>query len=107
MYLRLYLEDMGHKVTSASSMQAALELAPRSDCEVAIVDIGLPDGDGWEFLHRARFKGEVYAIAMSGFGTSADRSKSQALGFRHHLLKPFDPDELDRILAGVARQKAA
>jgi len=64
----------------------------------------LPDGDGWEFMRRAHLSEDVYA--MSGFGMSADRSKSEALGFRHHLLKPFDPDDLDRILDEAAEERS-
>lgn len=105
-YLRIYLEQMGHHVASATSMKAALDLVPKDDYDVAIVDIGLPDGDGWEFMRQAHLGDDVYAIAMSGFGMNADRKKSEALGFRHHLLKPFDPAELDRILAEVAEQKS-
>lgn len=105
-YLRIYLEQMEHSVELATTMTEALELAEKSDCDVAIVDIGLPDGDGWEFMRRAELPKGVYAIAMSGFGLGRDRGKSQAAGFRHHLLKPFDPDDLDRMLDEAAREKA-
>ena len=106
-YLTLYLEQLGHTVLSARSMSEALALAPSANCHVLISDIGLPDGDGWELLARASFPASVYAIAMSGFGTSSDRVKSKAAGYRHHILKPFNPDELDAILEQAARESGA
>lgn len=104
--LRIYLEESGHAVTTVESMQAALAVVPERDFEVALIDIGLPDGTGWELLRQAGFSEHVFAIAMSGFGMNADRQRSEDAGFRYHLLKPFDPDELDRLLAEAAREKA-
>jgi two-component system CheB/CheR fusion protein len=109
-YLTLYLEGMGHTVLSARNMQDALAALPAAGCDVLISDIGLPDGDGWELLHTlCPEPGQcpIYAIAMSGFGLNADRATSKAAGFRHHLLKPFDPDELDALLEEASRQIAA
>jgi CheY-like chemotaxis protein len=106
-YLSLYLEQMGHTVLSAASMHEALGALPSARCDVLITDIGLPDGDGWELLKRAHLPSTVYAIAMSGFGMNADRAKSKAAGFRHHILKPFVPDDLDSMLEEAAREVAA
>jgi CheY-like chemotaxis protein len=97
-YLTIYLEQMGHAVSTARSMREALEKLPEAACQVLISDIGLPDGDGWEMLQRSRLAGSVYAIAMSGFGMNADFLRSKAAGYRHHMLKPFDPAELDAML---------
>ena len=87
-------------------MSAALEALPGTGCDVLISDIGLPDGDGWELLRRLPTPRPAYAIAMSGFGMSADQLKSREAGFRRHLLKPFKPDELDDALIEAAREAA-
>jgi CheY-like chemotaxis protein len=100
-WLQLYLEDCGHTVHSAQSVAEALAAFPKSDCEVLITDIGLPDGNGWDLL-RDLERQPRYAIAMSGFGMNADSSRSRSAGFRHHLLKPFKSSELDRMLAEAA-----
>jgi CheY-like chemotaxis protein len=97
-YLTIYLEQMGHTVDSARTMREALEKLPSAEFQVLISDIGLPDGDGWELLQRSRLARTVYAIAMSGFGMNADFLRSKAAGYRHHMLKPFDPAELDAML---------
>lgn len=106
-WLTLYLEQLGHSVLSARTVDEALTSLPAANCNVLISDIGLPDGDGWELLRRAELPPAVYAIAMSGFGMNADRAKSKATGFRHHMLKPFDPDELDALLEEAAEEMAA
>jgi two-component system CheB/CheR fusion protein len=104
LWLTRYLEEMGHTVRSARTKSEALEALPGAGCEVLISDIGLPDGDGWELLRAIPPAQRIYAIAMSGFGMTADRAKSAAAGYRHHILKPFDPSILDAILEEVGRQ---
>ncbi|MEO6569185.1 MAG: response regulator [Opitutaceae bacterium] len=106
-YLTKYLQGAGHCVTTAETMNEALAAALESDCEVLISDIGLPDGDGWELLERARFPRPIYAIAMSGYGMDKDREKSRTAGFRHHLLKPIDVVQLKKILAEAGAELSA
>jgi two-component system CheB/CheR fusion protein len=102
-----YLEGLGHQVTRARSQTEALEMLPSTRCDVMISDIGLPDGNGWELMDRAELPSSVYCVAMSGFGANADRLKSRAAGYRHHLLKPFNPEELDAILEDAASERLA
>jgi two-component system CheB/CheR fusion protein len=103
-YLCLYLEQMGHAVVAARSKSESIALLAGSRCDVLISDIGLPDGTGWELLLQAPSPKPPYAIAMSGFGMHADRERSLAAGYRHHLLKPFPPEELDTLLAEAAQE---
>ena len=106
-YLTMYLEMLGHEVEAVQTMEAALETIRIHDFDVLISDIGLPDGDGWELMQRASFRRPIYAIAMSGFGLGADQVRSKAAGFRHHVLKPFGPDELDSMLEEAAEELAS
>lgn len=106
MYLQMYLESLGHVVASARTVKEALEALGQAEYDVLISDIGLPDGDGWELLRqvlRARPARPLFAIAMSGFGMNADHLRSQQAGYRHHLLKPFEPAELNAMLEEAAR----
>jgi CheY-like chemotaxis protein len=100
--LCLLLEQLGHTVFSASSLGAALEAMPAAGCDVLISDIGLPDGSGWELMTRLGDDRPPYAIAMSGFGMSSDRQRSLNVGYRHHLLKPVEPNQLERLLDEAA-----
>jgi CheY-like chemotaxis protein len=98
-YLRMYLETLGHIVASATSMAEALEKIPQQKIDLLLSDIGLPDGSGWELLEKLPASPALFSVAMSGFGMNADRARSRTAGYRHHLIKPFMPDELDSILA--------
>ena len=103
-WLTLYLEDEGHTVTGAKTFREGYAKLASQDYDVLISDIGLPDGKGWMLLENSGLKKVPYAIAMSGFGMNADSDRSKAAGFRHHLLKPFKMDELDRMLANAQQE---
>ena len=75
---------------------------PDANCDVLISDIGLPDGNGWELMTKLGAERPPYAIAMSGFGMSSDRQRSLNVGYRHHLLKPVEPNQLERLLDEAA-----
>ncbi len=100
--LGLLLEQLGHTVFSAPSLGAALAAIPAARCDVLISDIGLPDGNGWELMTRLGDTRPPYAIAMSGFGMSSDRHRSLGVGYRHHLLKPVEPNQLEDLLDEAA-----
>lgn len=102
-YLKMYLESLGHTVTTASTMQAALDASPTEDCQVLISDLGLPDGDGWQLLEQAKFPRPVYAVAMSGFATASDMERSMAAGFQRHIAKPFGEEDICEALKEAAR----
>ncbi len=104
-YLSKYLEQQGHEVESAADMQSALGLLAQGTPDVLISDIGLPDGDGWELLSALDPK--PFAIAISGFGSSDDFQRSEKVGYRHHLTKPFLPEDLDVLLAEAIRERAS
>ncbi len=103
----MMLRALGHEVTSAASMQEALAALAETTPDVLISDIGLPDGDGWELMRRLKFPRPVYAIAMSGYGMASDHMRSQAAGFRHHLVKPMDIEKLESLLDEAARERDA
>src|SRR3954469_18437439 len=104
-YFQMYLEDLGHIVFATRTLAEALAQIPAARCDILISDIGLEDGTGWELLRRLGDGAPGYAIAVSGFGRTADRVKSEAAGFRHHLLKPYDLEELEEMLAEAAEEK--
>ena len=103
-YLKMYLKSLGHSVTTACTMQAALAASPTEDCDVLLSDLGLSDGDGWQLLEQAQFPRPVYAIAMSGYAAESDLARSKAAGFRRHLVKPFGGEDLREVLEEAARE---
>ena len=102
--LGLLLEQLGHTVRSAATLQEALAALPEARVDVLISDIGLPDGNGWELMARLGEHRPRYAIAMSGFGMASDRQRSLSAGYRHHLLKPVEPNQLENLLDEAARE---
>jgi two-component system CheB/CheR fusion protein len=100
--LCLLLEQLGHTVLSSATLAGALEVMPGAHCDILISDIGLPDGNGWDLMTRLGDDRPPYAIAMSGFGMSSDRQRSLNVGYRHHLLKPVEPQQLERLLDEAA-----
>jgi len=71
---------------------------------VALVDIGLPDMDGYEVARelRRRFDSQLTLIALTGYGQPDDRRKALEAGFDLHLVKPVDPQQLFDLLGDIA-----
>jgi len=79
-----------------------LELIDKVRPDVAIVDIGLPGIDGFEFARRVRndpARAKVLLVAHTGYGQREDREKALAAGFDEHLVKPVDFEKLQQVLA--------
>jgi CheY-like chemotaxis protein len=98
--VRLLLETAGHVVHTVESGQAALEAALSCEPEVVLLDIGLPDIDGYEVARRlrAKFGAAIRLIALTGYGQPDDRRRVREAGFDGHLVKPVNPDELPRVV---------
>ncbi len=99
-YLRAYLRGLGHEASVARSISEAREALSETEFAVLISDISLPDGSGWDLKTDLEDR-PIYAVAMSGLCSKEDQRRSQEAGFRHHLVKPFLPSELDAILEGT------
>lgn len=100
--LALALESQGHRVKVVGDGEEALAAAERERPEVALVDIGLPGMDGYEVATRLRrqlAEDPPLIVALTGFGSEEARERSREAGFDHHLVKPVDPDQLNRLLA--------
>jgi CheY-like chemotaxis protein len=92
----------GHEVATAYTAAAALETAERLQPEVAFIDIGLPQMDGYEVARRLRASERCRAIklvALTGYGQPGDRDEARRAGFDDHLVKPADWESVDAILA--------
>jgi CheY-like chemotaxis protein len=90
----------GHEVYLAHSGGEALETAGRLRPEVGVFDIGMPDMDGYELAERIRREAwgkKIKLIAVTGWGQEADKRRALFAGFDHHLTKPIDPDQLERL----------
>jgi CheY-like chemotaxis protein/nitrogen-specific signal transduction histidine kinase len=102
------LQCLGYDVASAHDGPSALERARTFRADVALLDIGLPVMDGYELAERLRTSlngapGPTL-IAVTGYGQEADRNRTAAAGFAHHLVKPIDIQELVSLLERVPAQ---
>lgn len=95
------LAQLGHTPIIASTPGEALTVAARGAPEFALLDIGLPEMDGYELGLRLRALpglNALHLIALTGYGQDHDRESSAAAGFVAHLVKPVDLDELFRTM---------
>jgi signal transduction histidine kinase/ActR/RegA family two-component response regulator len=96
----------GHQVTvledAASTLSAAAAHAPQA----FILDIGLPDMDGYQLARTLRARPETrdaVLIALTGYGQAHDKVLAKAAGFDHHFVKPVEWQELAKALATIQR----
>lgn len=101
------LRRWGYDVHTASTVQAALQLARQETFDVLISDLALPDGSGREIMAEVKARYGMRGVALSGYGTEADAERSRAAGFGEHLVKPINFPELraclDRLGADLER----
>lgn len=99
--LAMLLEIGGHEVAASYSAGDALQRAAQFRPQVVLLDIGLPDLDGYEVARRMRGMPELGGarlIALTGYGDEADRRRASEAGFDQHLVKPVDLDDLEKAL---------
>jgi signal transduction histidine kinase/ActR/RegA family two-component response regulator len=107
--LRVVLETAGADVTTVASPLTALERLAALQPHVLIVDLGMPEMDGFEFIRRVRALPDadlrdLPAAALTAFARSEDRTKALRSGFEMHLAKPVDPGELVASVATLFRR---
>ena len=104
--LALWLETMGHEVSLARCGLEGVALVAAAAPRIVLCDMGLPDIDGAEVCRRVLELGlgsQPVMVALTGWGTEADRKKTGDVGFVHHLVKPVALTALREILSSVAR----
>jgi signal transduction histidine kinase/ActR/RegA family two-component response regulator len=103
------LGHLGHEVQVAHSATEALALCARQRPAVAILDIGLPDMDGYALAAAiraqdgARQGDRVRLVALTGYGQQADVARAMAAGFDVHLTKPATIESLQQAVTPVAK----
>ena len=101
--LGMLLELLGHDVKTANDGFEALNAVESSRPELVLLDIGMPRMSGYEVAQRIREQSwgqEMVLIALTGWGQEEDKRRSFEAGFDHHLTKPVDPAELEKLVRG-------
>jgi two-component system, sensor histidine kinase len=95
------LESWGHEVRQASTGAIGVDLILEQRPDIAFIDIGLPDMDGYELARQVRTalgQDKPLLVALSGFSQRRDRERASSAGFDDHLAKPANPADLRRLL---------
>jgi signal transduction histidine kinase/ActR/RegA family two-component response regulator len=103
--LAMLLELMGHEVHTAYEAERAMALAATLRPDVMLIDIGMPQVNGYELcrqLRRQPWGGEVCLVAVTGWAQEEDKLRASAAGFDRHMTKPVDADALESLLATLA-----
>lgn len=91
------LQLKGLEVAAACDGREGIEMLTQMQPEIAVIDIGLPDINGYEITRQIRSMPEgqdLMMIAVTGYGLAEDKQKAVDAGFDAHMVKPVDPDEL-------------
>jgi len=106
--LALLLETLGHTVSVAHSARAALDVLPAFEPDVCLLDIGLPEMNGFELARALRARpGTDHAIliAVTGYAQEKDRAEARAAGFHDLFAKPVDLEVLGAALVQIERRR--
>lgn len=98
--ITLYAEKNGYTVNAANNGIKGLEMFYDHPPDLVILDIMMPEADGWEVCKEIRRFDKTPIIMLTGKGENGDKLKGFELGTDDYLVKPFDPNEL------IARVKA-
>jgi signal transduction histidine kinase/ActR/RegA family two-component response regulator len=104
--LAMVLKLEGYDVQVAHDGAVVIEAARRFRPEVVLMDIGLPNVDGYQLAARLRREQDLGAgiallVAVTGYAEDEARRRSREAGFDHHLVKPIDPDALLALLSSL------
>jgi CheY-like chemotaxis protein len=99
--LAMLLRFSGHDVRVAYDGPTALLFAQAFAPQLVLLDIGMPQMDGYEVARRLRAEPafeQTALVALTGWGQEDDRRRAQGAGFNFHLVKPVEPEMLQRLL---------
>jgi DNA-binding response OmpR family regulator len=106
-FVEIGLAQDGISVLRASTLMTGLALARSEQPDLAIIDVGLPDGDGFELLARIRAESDVPVIMLTARGAIEDRVRGLDLGADDYVAKPFHFAELLARIRAHLRRRAS
>jgi DNA-binding response OmpR family regulator len=103
--LKTLLEREGYAVTEAIEGRAGVRQFHQSHPDIVILDVGLPDLDGWQVLERIRDMSDVPVLMLTALSTERDKVRGLNAGADDYLTKPFSRVELLARLQAVSRRQ--
>jgi CheY-like chemotaxis protein len=106
-FLERLLRSYDADVLMARSTEAALSMLADGHVDLVVSDIGLPDIDGYDLMHRIRrlpahLGGAIPAVALTAYARTEDRTRAFRAGYQAHLAKPIEPAELMATITSFA-----
>lgn len=95
---RELIKALGIEITIASNGLEAVELVNSQPFDLILMDIQMPEMDGYQATHKIRQQHELPIIAMTAHALAGDKEKCLQQGMDDYISKPIDPDELRRVL---------
>jgi signal transduction histidine kinase/ActR/RegA family two-component response regulator len=108
--LAIILELSGYEVLVAHTGREALELGMSQRPDAVILDIGMPDINGYDVARRIRAESwgrGAFLLAITGWGQSNDKERARMAGFDLHFTKPVDVDEIEHSLRNFLGRRGA
>jgi CheY-like chemotaxis protein len=106
--LRALVTILGHDAAIANHGDQALQVARDFHPDLVLLDLGMPDPDGYEVARRLRAEPDGHAmqlVAMSGWGHQEAREQATRAGFDRHVLKPITLSHLTALLSAPRRTR--
>lgn len=96
---------MGNEVRMATDGLEAIQIAEAFRPELILMDIGMPEMNGYDACRQIRkqpWGDSIVIAALTGWSREEDQRHAQDAGFNHHLIKPIDPDCLEKLLEDLS-----
>lgn len=106
--LAMLMDGLGHVTSVVVNARNAVDTALDFRPDVAFLDLGMPELNGFELAHQLRAQSLLHGltlIALSGWGNEEDRAKSREAGMDHHLTKPAMLADIEQILSTVVAEE--
>jgi DNA-binding response OmpR family regulator len=102
--ISLYADKQGYQAFSANDGATGIDILYEASPDLVVLDIMLPEMDGWEICKFIREGSSVPIIMLTGRGESYDKVKGLEIGADDYMVKPFDPKELMARIKAVLRR---
>jgi two-component system alkaline phosphatase synthesis response regulator PhoP len=106
--LKLAVESAGYEVTTATNGAEGMVWAIKNHPDIIVLDIKLPDIDGWEIcniLKTISITSDIPIIFFTAFSGEKDIEKAKSLGADEYLTKPVDPERITRMFKIILQKK--
>lgn len=93
-----------YEFAEAGTVEEAIEIARSFHPDIALIDVMMPGGSGLEIVRQLSADPELQSarsVVISAFSGEGDRKEAEEAGADAFIAKPFDPDELSAIVAGL------